>query len=244
MTTPSSSARSPNGAEQARQQQERRGRATSVCGADLASAPAVVRGRGGRSRASARARVGGTARATGGDRRAAACAAGPDRRAAAKSSARACPAVTAPGARIVRVHVTVASASDARLTHVHLPASASGGSRDTSFSAAASSRSPGTSRTASASSGVASAPVDRSEFGAGSGVAVVAIELHAIERDDQDLAPAAVDTGRVLVHVGDGKGEMRDVAVLLIDPHPLHVVPLVDGAIGVPEPPRIRVGGV
>ena len=44
-------------------------------------------------------------------------------------------------------------------------------------------------------------------------VAVVAIELHAVERDHQDLAPAFTDAGRVLVHVGDGKGEMSDVAV-------------------------------
>jgi hypothetical protein len=73
-------------------------------------------------------------------------------------------------------------------------------------------------------------------FVAGRLVAVVAVELHAIERDNQDLASALTNTGGVLVHIRDGKGKVSGVAVLHNDAHPLHVMPYVDRAIRVPEP--------
>src|SRR5450432_916160 len=62
-------------------------------------------------------------------------------------------------------------------------------------------------------------------FVAGSLVAVVAIELHPIERHNQDLASALTDAGFVLFRVRDGKGEVTRVAVLQDDAHALHVVP-------------------
>lgn len=43
---------------------------------------------------------------------------------------------------------------------------------------------------------------------AGRRIAVVAVELHAVEGDHQDLAPARVDGAGVLVDVGDGEGEV------------------------------------
>jgi hypothetical protein len=95
--------------------------------------------------------------------------------------------------------------------------------------------------TGTTSAGASSTAVDGPDFGARSGVAVVAIELHAVEGDNQDLAPAVIDTAAVLVHIGHGEGKMSDVAILLIDADPLHVVPLVDRAIHVSKPLRARV---
>src|SRR3954470_23927700 len=65
----------------------------------------------------------------------------------------------------------------------------------------------------------------------------VLVERHAVERHDDDLA-AMVRAGRdlvVLVDVGHGEGQVGDQPVLDEHTGPLHLVPVVDGAIGVAE---------
>jgi hypothetical protein len=82
-------------------------------------------------------------------------------------------------------------------------------------------------------------PSGGGELGARSLVTAVAVELQAVERDNHDLAAALMDGRAVLVHVGDGKGEVRGVAVLDQNADPLHVVPDVDPPVRVPHPIRI-----
>ena len=72
---------------------------------------------------------------------------------------------------------------------------------------------------------------------AGAAHASVLVERRAVERHDDDFA-AVVRAGRdlvVLVHVGHGEGHVGDEPVLDEDARPLHLEPVVDGAVGVAE---------
>src|SRR5436190_4553827 len=72
---------------------------------------------------------------------------------------------------------------------------------------------------------------------AGAVRAGVLVEGRAVERHDDDLA-AMVRAGRdlvVLVDVGHGEGHVGDEPILDEDTRPLHLVPVVNGALGVAE---------
>jgi hypothetical protein len=65
----------------------------------------------------------------------------------------------------------------------------------------------------------------------------VVIEAHPVECHDDDFA-TVVRAGRdliVLVHVGYGEGHVGDVSVLEDHARPLHLVPMVHGAVRVTE---------